>query len=255
MKFSIITVCLNEADSICETCESICSQTCSDFEWIIIDGHSTDGTLDILAEYKSRISCLVSTPDAGIYNAMNKGIQRASGEYLLFLNAGDSLVDASVLQRVAQAPRKDVVFGDVVIKSEQGCETLAYPDRLEKLFLLKKMICHQAVFCKRELLLRHGAFDERFKITADYDLLVRLLYLHKSTYFHVSCPVSIYKANGMSSLKKYRLLRKKEGHEIRKKYFPWYRYGLRGLKEELRVRCVYCFSRNRNFSPFELETK
>jgi len=84
MKFSIITVCFNEAAHIRETCESVVEQSCKDFEWIVVDGGSTDGTLKIVEEYRERITVLISESDNGIYHAMNKGIQRANGEYLIF---------------------------------------------------------------------------------------------------------------------------------------------------------------------------
>ena len=117
-KFTIVTVCLNEVQNIGRTCESICSQTFGEYEWIVIDGQSTDGTLDVLSEYEHRISCLVSEPDSGIYDAMNKGIRLAKGEYLLFLNAGDYFSDNNALEAVSCAPDGDILYGDLLCVSE-----------------------------------------------------------------------------------------------------------------------------------------
>ena len=125
--FSIITVCRNEFPKIRATCESICNQSVRNFEWIVIDGASTDGTLDVLDEYRDRIAILVSEPDKGIYNAMNKGIRRAGGEYVVFMNGGDRFMDENVLETVAAAPRKDIISGDLLF--DGGKQTVkTYPD-------------------------------------------------------------------------------------------------------------------------------
>ncbi len=234
-KFSIITVCRNEAENIRRTCESICSQTCSDFEWIVIDGESTDGTLDILAEYSSKISCLVSEPDGGIYDAMNKGIQRATGEFLLFLNGGDYLADEQVLEVVASVPRRDVLYGDMRCVRPNG-ETFvrSFPDELTSAFLLRHRLPHQSAFFRRSLFAEYGNYDTSFRIAADYDLFVRLLYAHKASYFHIPCVVSVFKTGGASAQS--RALGKIENHYIRKKHFPWYVYGFKGFSAELKTR-------------------
>ena len=99
MKLSVITICYNEKN-IRKTCESIVGQSWQDFEWIVVDGGSTDGTLDVLNEYRDRIDVLISEPDNGIYNAMNKGIARARGEWLNFMNGGDAFCDKTVLEQV-----------------------------------------------------------------------------------------------------------------------------------------------------------
>lgn len=234
-KFSIITVCLNEFDTIRKTCESICSQTFYDFEWIVIDGQSTDGTLDVLAEFNDRINVLISEPDKGPYDAMNKGIRRAKGEYLLFLNAGDYLAKHHVLDLVSKAPMFDLIFGDLRCLSVNGDEFVkVIPDVLPKYYLLKKMIPHQASFIRRTLFDKYGAYDTSFKIAADYDLFVRLLYMHRVSYAHIPQEIAVFNTGGLSSRADQRYLRKKENHMIRKKYFPWIVYGLKGLKEKVR---------------------
>jgi glycosyltransferase involved in cell wall biosynthesis len=235
--FSIITVCRNEAGNIRQTCESVCSQTFSDFEWIIIDGQSSDGTLDVLAEYSSKISCLVSEPDGGIYDAMNKGVQRATGEYLLFLNGGDCLSDEQALEVVSKAPRRDVLYGDMRCVRPSG-ETFirSFPDTLTTGFILRHTLPHQAAFFRRSLLEKYGVYNTLFKIAADYDLFVRLLYTHKASYFHIPYVVSDFKTGGASAQS--RALGKIENHRVRKKYFPWYIYGVKGLRAALNIRAL-----------------
>ena len=96
-KLSVITICYNIKDEIRRTCESIANQTNHDFEWIVVDGGSTDGTVEILNEYKKHIDVFISEPDKGIYNAMNKGIMQAHGEFLNFMNGGDTFADSNVV--------------------------------------------------------------------------------------------------------------------------------------------------------------
>lgn len=241
LKFSIITVCWNEAASIRQTCESVVSQTCSDFEWIVIDGQSTDGTLDILSEYRSRISCLVSEPDGGIYDAMNKGIQRATGEYLLFLNGGDSLMDSEVLTHVSQAPCKDIIFGDIVFMRHDGSTLIVgHPDVLPEYFLLKTTLPHQAAFIRRELFNQYGLYNTSLKIAGDFDLFVRFLYVHKVSYFHISRVLSIFREGGISNHPRSLHMQKKEYHEIRWTYFPKIVYLAKLLgREYKKIRRTY----------------
>lgn len=119
MKLSVITICYNEKN-IRKTCESIVGQSWQDFEWIVVDGGSTDGTLDVLNEYRDRIDVLISEPDNGIYNAMNKGIARARGEWLNFMNGGDAFCDKTVLEQVfgggSSRDGADVLYGDMLCR-------------------------------------------------------------------------------------------------------------------------------------------
>ncbi len=236
-KISIITVCFNEAEAIRDTCESVCSQTFADFEWIVIDGRSTDGTLDVLAEYETQISCLVSEPDKGIYHAMNKGVACATGDYLLFLNAGDYFANGNSLMSAVPFLNRDIVYGDVLVASEKGAEVeQRLPDILSRHFLLKKMMPHQSTFIKRDLFDQYGDYDESFRIAGDYDLFVRFIFVHGASCVHIPHTLSVFKTNGISCSASARPLRKIENHEIRKKHFPWFAYGLKGLRMECRLR-------------------
>ncbi len=238
--FSIITVCRNEENGIRQTCESVCAQTFPDFEWIVIDGQSTDETLNILEEFKPQISCLVSESDAGIYDAMNKGILRASGEYLVFLNAGDWFAAPDVLEAAASAPAMDIKFGDVTVIDRNGIlKEYCYPDLLPKDFLLKKTISHQTSFVKRTLFETHGLYDTSFKIAADYDLLVRLLYVHGVSYVHIPKVLANTPMGGISNHPDSKALNTLEKHRVRKKYFPWFVYGVKALEAEWKLRVRY----------------
>ena len=126
MKFSIITVTYNAAPYLERTVLSVLSQSYPDIEYLIIDGQSTDGTVDIIRQYESGIAYWVSEPDKGLYDAMNKGLRRATGDYVWFLNAGDTFPSADLVQTIAQkiARRKhlpDVIYGDTAIVNNEGC--------------------------------------------------------------------------------------------------------------------------------------
>jgi glycosyltransferase involved in cell wall biosynthesis len=119
MKLSIITINYNNLEGLKRTYESVVSQTCQDFEWIIIDGGSTDGSKDFIEEHQAQFAYWCSEPDKGIYNAMNKGIVKATGEYLQFLNSGDNLVDDKVIEEfLALGWEEDVVSGDIILDGD-----------------------------------------------------------------------------------------------------------------------------------------
>ncbi|MBD5489849.1 MAG: glycosyltransferase [Lachnospiraceae bacterium] len=174
--FSIITVCLNAEKMIRKTMESVLNQTWQNFEYIIIDGLSTDATLAIvqeLAENDKRIQW-ISELDSGIFNAMNKGIHRARGSYLLFLNAGDEFHSKDVLEKAAKVVEgADIVIGDIACKTEAGLEEVTYPVDAELLENLRKgkSVCHQTIFASKRCL--EDGFDENFMFCADYDWLCR----------------------------------------------------------------------------------
>ena len=183
MKLSVITVSFNARDVIGQTLASVTGQTYSDLEYIVIDGGSTDGTQAVIGEYTARIARFVSEPDGGIYFGMNKGIAAATGDFVLFLNAGDRFADERVLEDVAAFigahPEADAVFGD----SEQILEYGSYrikpaPDRLDR----SMGISHQAVFVRTDLLRAHP-FDVRYRYAADYEQ-ISSLYLDKKVFVY-----------------------------------------------------------------------
>lgn len=235
VKYSIITVCFNEASNIRRTCESIRSQTVNDFEWIVIDGGSTDETLNILGEYQDQISYLVSEPDDGIYYAMNKGIMKATGEYLLFLNGGDCFASEQVLELVKRAPRKDILYGDLILVGNDGKrKTKTFPDILKDNYLMSEWMPHpSSFFCKR-LFERYGLYDDSFRIAADYEYFVRVLFQKKATSYHLNAPLAEFRMDGISCQAKSQELLKKERHLIRKRYFSTYRRSFKSFRRDIR---------------------
>lgn len=156
---------------------SLASQCYKDYEWVVIDGASTDGTVSIAKSFSSAPLLLISEPDAGIYNAMNKGVAKARGDYLFFLNSDDSLCDSYVLADVARYLEAhqlvELLYGNVIYSwpDRRVLRTFAH---INEDTLLLEDLCHQAVFAKRDLFERIGGFNERFSINADYDWLIRV---------------------------------------------------------------------------------
>lgn len=173
-KISIITVCYNAVNSIEDTIQSVICQTFDNYEFIIIDGDSSDGTVDIIKQYKNHLSYLVSEPDNGIADAMNKGIRQASGEYLLFLHADDYLFSETSLLKASQQlnAEYDIIAFSIKLKTVHGFYT-KHSRNFSRLTNFKTNIWHQGVLCKRSLFNTLGGFDTDFNIAMDYDFFLR----------------------------------------------------------------------------------
>ena len=160
MKISIITVNLNNRDGLQKTIDSVVSQTFKDFEWIVIDGGSTDGSKELIEQYADHITYWVSEPDKGIYNAMNKGIKVSKGEYLFFLNSGDWLWEPNTLLSVAEAmkslPENCFLYGSCF---DRDLKNNNPPEKLDLAFFLNSTLCHQVVFHPRSAFPEEG-YDE-----------------------------------------------------------------------------------------------
>lgn len=179
-KLSVITICYND-ENLEKTCNSIVNQTWQDFEWIVIDGGSGDTTQRIWDNYKYRIDKFISEPDNGIYDACNKGIKLANGEYINFMNAGDCFYDDSVLYNVFGTNKilnGDILYGNTYMfnpKDAYKCETLEYPEIKDKEYFVYDFINTQSAFIKKELFEKYGYYDENYKIIADYERFINFI--------------------------------------------------------------------------------
>jgi len=217
MKLSIITVCYNEPD-IEKTCESIVKQVHQDFEWIVIDGGSNKETIDILNTYKNRINIFVSEKDNGIYHAMNKGINLASGEYLLFLNAGDLFYNKDVLKKVWKFLRdKDIVVGDLKVLQGEKAFIKKYPRTIPYDWLISDVLPHPSSFIKKKLFTEYGLYNENHKIVSDWEKSIEFIDVNKCSYKHIPVLVSVFNENGISS--SLDDLQQKERSEVIAKYY------------------------------------
>ena len=217
-KISIITICYNEPN-LERTCESIVNQTFQDFEWIVVDGGSNQETQEIWNRYKDRIDKFISEPDNGRYDAMNKGISLATGEYLNFMNAGDYFADKDVLQNVVNKNLdKDIVFGDLGnINTDGSIHHCIFPDKVDLIFLYKHFIPHQASFIKADLFDKYGHYSTEFLSASDWEKWIVFIILNHCTYKHIRLTCCIFDTNGISS--KQGQIGDKEREIILHKYF------------------------------------
>ena len=215
---SIITICYNIKDEIEKTCQSIVSQTWQDFEWIVVDGGSTDGTVDILNQYRSRMNVFISEPDKGVYNAMNKGIKLASGEWLNFMNGGDTYAANDVLEKVFKDKKydADVLYGNVnKIYPDGHTEHSHYKNKLDLFYFANDVINHQSTFIRRSLFDKYGLYDEKYRIASDWEKWI--IFMKNGCMFKkVDMTVADFMCNGISSNQSALAIEKEE---ICKKYF------------------------------------
>lgn len=180
-KFSIITVTYNAGATLEDTIQSVITQTYRNLEYIIIDGGSKDRTLEIIEQYRPHIHKVICEPDKGLYDAMNKGIKQATGDYICFLNAGDELHEDDTLllmvHSITESTLPDVLYGETAIVDEEGhfvrMRRLSAPEHLTwKSFKSGMLVCHQAFFARRDLA---EPFDLRYRFSADFDWCIRIM--------------------------------------------------------------------------------
>ena len=198
MKLSIITINYNNREGLEKTVESVLKQSAlGDFEYIIIDGASNDGSVDVLRKNEERFTFVVSEPDSGIYNAMNKGLRAASGEYLLFLNSGDTLYsEQTIADVIPKLTDDDLIVGRIMkvpgnVLSDSGME-------LSLFHFINKSLPHQATFIRRDLLLK-TPYDEKYRIVSDWKFFVQAVVIGNCSYRYIDDVVSYYDCNGLSS--------------------------------------------------------
>lgn len=185
MKVSIITICFNNEVGISDTINSVLNQNYSEIEYIIVDGASKDNTLNIIKSYGNKISKVISEPDRGIYDAINKGIKQSTGDIVGLIHAGDELFDDFVVEKIVQHFKNndiDALYGHSKIVSEDGKKVVRInksPSYNENLFRRGWLPSHQSFYVKRELFDKLGYYNIRYKIAADYDLLLRFIEIHK----------------------------------------------------------------------------
>jgi glycosyltransferase involved in cell wall biosynthesis len=179
-KLSIITINYNNKKGLLKTIESIVNQTFNDFEFIIIDGGSTDGSLEIIKEFSNKIDYSVSEPDRGIYNAMNKGIIVATGEYCNFMNSGDCFYDGNILEKVF----KNKTLADILIGKAKTSHRIILPpvNPTFNYFYTRKSINHQAAFIKRKLLIKYPYDEINLKIVSDWKFFFDALIIDNCSY-------------------------------------------------------------------------
>lgn len=202
-KLTIITINLNNKEGLQKTMDSVLGQIFSDFEYIIVDGGSTDGSIDVIKGNADKLAFWASEPDNGIYNAMNKGILKASGEYLLFLNSGDCLAKNNVLTIIFTNNQEsfDFISGDLAHIYPDGKVSISkMPERITAAHLYSSFLSHPSTFIKKEVLIKHGMYDESYKIAGDHAFFVKAFLLDSVSYTHKNVVVTNYTMDGISSI-------------------------------------------------------
>ncbi|NOU47301.1 MAG: glycosyltransferase [Bacteroidales bacterium] len=196
-KLSVITVNFNNSTGLRNTIESVIAQSFSDLEFVIIDGGSTDGSTEVIKQFEDKITYWVIEADRGIYHAMNKGIKKAKGDYLLFLNSGDFLVNKDILTEIFSLNcESDLILGNLVTKENYEIK-LDFNINLANIW--KYGAHHQAMFIKRQLFEQIGFYNENGDITADWQFLMLVLFKFKKSFTYLDKIISVYDMHGISS--------------------------------------------------------
>lgn len=241
MKISVITVVFNGERTIEETIKSVIGQSHKDIEYIIIDGKSSDKTLEIVDRYKKRIEVVISEKDKGIYDAMNKGVSFATGDYIFFLNADDTFFNRDVIKNVVEAinknPEFDYYYGGVVCQNIFGSKSRSILSKSisDSAISWGENIRHQSLFVKREVFDIIGGFNTSYFVNADYDFQCRLV-TNKLRGLYMNILISVYDQNGFSSKETWKQYLEK--YEIIDRNFGFFKgkiFLIRGISQFLIV--------------------
>ena len=209
-KICIVTINLNNKDGLEKTIKSVLSQTYSDYEYVIIDGGSTDGSVDVIKKYSDKISYSVSEKDNGIFHAMNKSIDVCNSEYMLFLNSGDYFYSDNSIENTLKELDCDIVYGNEEKRFKNNRKIIKkFPDKLDDAYFRKDFLPHQSTFIRTKLL-KEKKYNENYKLLGDWIFLKESIIDNKATYKHVDHIISSFDCNGLSSNYKLILNEKKK---------------------------------------------
>ena len=227
---SIITVVYNCVNTLEETILSVINQDFDNFEYIIIDGGSTDGTIEIIKKYQDKITLWVSEPDKGIYDAMNKGIKIAKGDYVYFLGGDDLLYINSVLKKISSrlTDKNKIYYGNVLFKTRN----VIYDGKFSALKIATRNISHQSIFYPREIFDKYS-FDTKYKIFADYELNLKLYGNSSYSFVYMPITVALFNDEGSSGSNVLDSCFERDRFEIIKNNFPYWIYLYRIYRSKI----------------------
>jgi len=219
-KLSIITINLNNKKGLDKTIRSVIAQTYTDFEYIVIDGGSKDGSVGLIKQHGGKITRWISEEDTGIYNAMNKGIRYATGIYCLFLNSGDYLCSENTLTEIFKMdPAEDIVYGNMFIQIPGGEKMHGeMPDNITLEHMIKDTLWHPVSLIKRALFDKYGFYREDLKIVSDYDFFFKNIIVNKVSIRHIPVSVAVFDLQGISSTSENNALVKAERRKVQMQY-------------------------------------
>jgi glycosyltransferase involved in cell wall biosynthesis len=221
-RISVITINLNNALGLDRTIASVVSQSYTDYEYIVVDGASTDESKDVIECNGNDINNWVSESDDGIYDAMNKGIRMSHGEYLLFLNSGDTLYseDSLTLAALNFNGKTEIYYGNLVFKEKDKETLFEYPEKLKFSFVYKNSLPHPASFIKRELFGANNLYNEKLKLVSDWEFFMKAIFIKNASYKHIDLIISNFDTGGFSNDPKYKEQMEKERGIVMKADFP-----------------------------------
>lgn len=226
-KLTIITINFNHKEGLKRTIDSIVNQTFTDYEWMVVDGGSTDGSKELIEQYQDYFAWWCSEPDKGVYNAMNKGLAQATGEYINFMNSGDLFATHTILEEIFSQPHKaDVLYGRMVVGTIDGEEywrNMMKP-RLRWFDFYNSTLNHQSTFTKGEMFLRFGGFDESYKVYGDWRHFAQIIGIEKATSEFINKKISIYEGGGLSATQEEHC--KRELVRLRQEVYPTFNYDI-----------------------------
>ncbi|WP_111683859.1 glycosyltransferase family 2 protein [Winogradskyella tangerina] len=219
---SIITINYNDAKGLKKTLESVKNQSWQNFEHIVIDGNSSDGSVEVLQSYSYAPLNWISEADSGIYNAMNKGIKKAKGKYLLFLNSGDYLFNNDTLSNVKNYFEADISFlcGNMYYERDRQLTVRKHPDVLTFSYLISKTVSHPSTFILKSMFDTYGLYNEELKIVSDWEFFLKCLGLNGESYQKIDEDVTIFNTDGISSNSENLKLVSDEKAIVLKAYLP-----------------------------------
>ena len=215
MRYSIITINFNNKTGLAQTIKSVICQTYNDYEYIIIDGGSSDGSVKVIKENNNFIHFWVSEKDNGVYHAMNKGVAQAHGDYCIFMNSGDCFHAPNILDSIKDY-QEDIICGKVIKGNDTTASGLTKPT-ITLVDLMRASLPHQAMFIKRELLVKHP-YDEQYKILSDWKFSIEAIVFANCTFRNIDVIVADYDTSGISTNSNGLL--PKEREQILKEMFP-----------------------------------
>ena len=241
MKISIITINRNNADGLKQTLISVAEQTATDFEHIVIDGASTDHSVDVIKQF-THFAYSVSEPDTGIFEAMNKGIIQAKGDYCLFLNSGDYLENPNIISTMLpHLNGEDIIYGNMINKTLKGeMQRITYPCEITLNRFVLASIPHPASFIKTSLLKQLGLYRTDFRIVSDWAFFLEAIFKHGASYKHVPVFVTVFPLGGMSTNPLCKKTELEEREKTWNELFPYiYKELFRLVEREVELNKVY----------------
>lgn len=222
MKISIVTINFNDVKGLKKTFDSVLAQTYKNIEYIVIDGGSSDGSAELIEKYQGKIAYWISEKDRGIYNAMNKGIAKATGDYIVFINSGDELSsDHAIADIVPLLNNHGVVYSDIeVSENGQAFSRRTYPPLVTFRFFVTSSIPHPGCFIRTDLFNQFGNYDETLKISSDWKWFVNVLCKHNVSYTHSGLSTAKFNLDGISSNPANLGVIKEEKEKVLKADFP-----------------------------------